>query len=398
MRISTLTLQEKPVQAMQRQQAALARTQTELASGRRAQTPADDPVAAGRIDTLERTLAASRQYAVNAELAGMRLSLEESALADAGNVLGRVRELAIQANSGALDAGSRRLIGTELRQLRDQLLDVANRADGSGGYLFGGLRDGVAPFARSALGVSYAGDSLSREVEVSPTQRMAVGHSGEEVFRSVPRGNGVFTTAADPANTGNGRIDTGAVVNPAAWAAGDYALQFGAGGAWQLLNDGGAVVASGNHSPGQALEFLGVRVTLDGAPAAGDRFAIEAASRGDLFATLDALTALVEAPRGAAAADLAKFATAMTGLQQDLGNALEHLLAVRADTGSRLAGLEATANAREALELELNTTLSSLRDVDYAEAISRMNAQMVGLQAAQRSYAQVARMSLFDYL
>lgn len=398
MRISTLTLQEKPVQAMQRQQAALARTQTELASGRRAQTPADDPVAAGRIDTLERSLAASKQYAANAELVTMRLSLEESALADAGNVLERVRELAIQANSGALDAGSRRLIGTELRQLRDQLLDVANRADGSGGYLFGGLRDGAAPFARGAAGVAYAGDSLTREVEVSPSQRMAVGHSGEEVFRRVPRGNGVFSTAADAGNTGSGRIDTGAVMNPGAWIPGEYELRFGAAGAWQLLGNGGAVVASGTHAPGQALEFLGVRVTVDGTPAAGDRFQLEPATRGDVFGTLEELIGLVEAPRGAGAAGLARFATTMGGLQLNVSNALEHLLAVRADTGARLAGLEATAEARGELELELNTTLSSLRDVDYAEAISRMNAQLVGLQAAQQSYAQVARMSLFDYL
>jgi flagellar hook-associated protein 3 FlgL len=398
MRISTLTLQEKPVQAMQRQQAALARTQTELASGRRAQTPADDPVAAGRIDTLERTLAASKQYATNAELAAMRLSLEEGALADAGNVLQRVRELAVQANSGALDDGSRRLIGSELRQLRDQLLEVANRADGAGGYLFGGLRDGAAPFARNAAGVSYAGDSLTREVEVSPSQRVAVGHSGEEVFRRIQRGNGTFTTAVLPGNTGSGRIDTGTVVDPGAWVPDDYELRFGAAGAWQLVDDGGAVRASGTHAAGQSIEFLGVRVTITGTPASGDRYAIAPAGRGDVFGTLDGLIAAVEAPRAPGPAGAAQFSTAMGGLQQDLGNAFEHLLAVRADTGARLAGLEATGQAREALELELNTTLSSLRDVDYAEAISRMNAQMVGLQAAQQSYAQVARMSLFDYL
>ncbi len=397
MRISTLTMQEKPVQAMLRQQAALARTQTELASGRRAQSPADDPVAAGRIDTLERTLAASRQYATNSELATMRLALEEGALADAGSVLQRARELAVQANSGALDDGSRRLIGAELRQLRDQMLAVANRADGAGGYLFGGMRDNLPPFARDAAGVSYSGDSLSREVDVSPSQRVAVGHSGEEVFRQIPRGNGVFTTSADPGNTGSGRIDTGAVVDPGAWIPGDYALRFGSAGAWELVDASGAVRAAGTHAPGQSVEFLGARVTLDGAPAAGDRYAIRAASSGDVFGTLAALIDVVEAPR-TGAGGAARFASAMGGLQQDLDNAFEHLLAVRADTGARLAGLEASASAREALELELNTTLSSLRDVDYAEAISRMNAQMVGLQAAQQSYAQVARMSLFDYL
>jgi flagellar hook-associated protein 3 FlgL len=398
MRISTLTLQEKPVQAMLRQQSALARTQVELASGRRAQSPADDPVAAGRIDTLERTLAASRQYATNSELATMRLSLEEGALADAGSVLQRARELAIQANSGALDDSSRRMIGAELRQIRDQMLDVANRQDGSGGYLFGGLRESVPPFSRDAAGVTYSGDSLAREIDISPSQRVAVGHSGEEVFRGIPRGNGVFTTAADPGNTGSGRIDTGVVLDARAWVPGDYALRFGAAGAWELVDTGGAVQASGRHTPGQSLEFLGVRVKIDGSPAPGDRYLIEPAATGDVFGTLDSLVAALEAPRAAGAGAAAQFSSALGALQQDLDNAFDRILAVRADTGARLAGLEASANARDALELELNTTLSSLRDVNYAEAISRMNAQMLGLQAAQQSYAQVARLSLFDYL
>lgn len=398
MRISTLTLQEKPVQAMQRQQAALARTQTELASGRRAQTPADDPVAAGRIDTLERTLAASRQYATNSELATMRLSLEEGALAEAGSVVQRIKDLAIQANSGAIDDGARRLIGAELRQLRDQMIQVANRGDGAGGYLFGGLRESAPPFSRNGAGVGYSGDSLAREVDISPSQRTAVGHSGEEVFRQIPRGNGVFTTAADPANTGSGRIDTGVVVDPGNWISGNYALRFVGPGNWELVDGTGTVRGSGTHAAGQSIEFLGARVRVDGVPATGDRFEIRTAGTGDVFSTLDALLGVVEAPRPTGSAGAARFSTAMGGIQQDLDNALEHLLSVRADTGARLAGLEASANARDALELELNTTLSSLRDVDYAEAISRMNAQMVGLQAAQQSYAQVARMSLFDYL
>jgi flagellar hook-associated protein 3 FlgL len=48
--------------------------------------------------------------------------------------------------------------------------------------------------------------------------------------------------------------------------------------------------------------------------------------------------------------------------------------------------------------VELQRNLSELQDVDYAEAISRMNRQLLGLQAAQQSYAQVAQLSLFNYL
>ena len=41
---------------------------------------------------------------------------------------------------------------------------------------------------------------------------------------------------------------------------------------------------------------------------------------------------------------------------------------------------------------------SELRDLDYAEAISRLNQQSVGLQAAQTAYTRIGQMSLFDIL
>lgn len=48
--------------------------------------------------------------------------------------------------------------------------------------------------------------------------------------------------------------------------------------------------------------------------------------------------------------------------------------------------------------LRLRTTLSDLEDLDYAEAISRMNQQKMSLEAALGSFAQVAELSLFKYL
>ena len=66
------------------------------------------------------------------------------------NNLQRVRELTIQANSGALDPASRQMIGAELRQRRDEMVDLANRKDASGGYLFAGTSTATQPFARSA--------------------------------------------------------------------------------------------------------------------------------------------------------------------------------------------------------------------------------------------------------
>jgi flagellar hook-associated protein 3 FlgL len=44
------------------------------------------------------------------------------------------------------------------------------------------------------------------------------------------------------------------------------------------------------------------------------------------------------------------------------------------------------------------SSIGELRDLDYAEAISRMNQQLTSLQAAQAAYTRIAQLSLFDYL
>jgi flagellar hook-associated protein 3 FlgL len=48
--------------------------------------------------------------------------------------------------------------------------------------------------------------------------------------------------------------------------------------------------------------------------------------------------------------------------------------------------------------LNTKTVLSATEDLDYAEAISKLNQQTVALQAAQQTFTQVKKLSLFNYL
>jgi flagellar hook-associated protein 3 FlgL len=56
-----------------------------------------------------------------------------------------------------------------------------------------------------------------------------------------------------------------------------------------------------------------------------------------------------------------------------------------------------TSLAEETL-LRLKSTLSDAQDVDYSEAITRMNKDMLALEAAQSSFAKISQLNLFDYL
>jgi flagellar hook-associated protein 3 FlgL len=92
-------------------------------------------------------------------------------------------------------------------------------------------------------------------------------------------------------------------------------------------------------------------------------------------------------------------------LGTDLNNALgqldqglNHVIDLRAEIGARLSALDNAENQREDMKVQLSSSLSDLRDLDYAEAISRMNQQLTGLQAAQAAYTRIGQLSLFDYL
>ena len=48
--------------------------------------------------------------------------------------------------------------------------------------------------------------------------------------------------------------------------------------------------------------------------------------------------------------------------------------------------------------LRLKMTLSNVEDLDYAEAITQMNKEMLALEAAQSSFGKISQLSLFDYI
>jgi len=49
-------------------------------------------------------------------------------------------------------------------------------------------------------------------------------------------------------------------------------------------------------------------------------------------------------------------------------------------------------------KITLKTTLSNVQDLDMASAITKMNKQMLSLEASQSSFSKISRLSLFDYI
>lgn len=400
MRVSTAGMHAATLGLLLDAQARLARTQEQIASGRRINSPSDDPIGATRIEALTRQIEAGRQYSRNAAAAANRLQFEEQALADVGGALNRVRELVLQASNATTDPASREMIRAEVAGRVQEMIDIANRQDGQGEYLFAGHATQTRPFERTDAGVVYRGDQGQRFQAVGATQRVADGDSGDSVFGRVPGGNGTFVTEPAAGNTGTGVIGVGNVLDPSAWPGGAFTLRFVAADTWEVVDAATPVpnvVASGAYASGQAIEFAGISVEVSGQPAAGDSFSVTDAGRVGFFAALDELVATLGSST-ATPAEQARFQSRIASGLAQLDQSLGHLQQVRAGVGVRLGTIENAVAAQEDLEIDLQSIVSSIRDLDYAEAVSRLNQQFVALQAAQQSLARVGQLSLFDYL
>ena len=124
MRISTSQIYTQGVEAFGQQQVKLAKLQQQISTGIKLNKPSDDPAASSRLLELDQMISLQQQYQVNISTADTRLKFEENTLAGLGNVSHRLKELAIQANNGALDATSLRAIAVEVNQIMEEMLSL----------------------------------------------------------------------------------------------------------------------------------------------------------------------------------------------------------------------------------------------------------------------------------
>lgn len=398
MRVSNDTLRSAFLAALDDARSRVLETQKQVSTGLRVNAPSDDPVAAARIAHLDASLSRLDQYGANAIFARNQLGLEEEAVGEAINILQRVRELTLQANNSTASEADRHIIAVELAEHRAALLGIANTTDVDGRYLFGGYREETTPFTVSPSGsVVYNGDHGQRTLQLSDNRFVSINDPGADVFQRIPEGNGTFVLGAGAANTGTGTLGTSSVVNPAAWVPDTYTVTFLTPSTYEVRNSASTVVAAGAFAPSQSLTFAGIEVRIDGSPAAGDTFTAMPSAQRDVFATLDRLIATIDAPAGNPA-DRAQLHSSVGQRLADLDNVVAHLSDVRGEIGARVRALDQQESLNADFALHLNTTLSSIRDLDYAEALSRLSQELFGLDAAQQAFARAQNLSLFKYI
>ena len=217
MRIATSTFQQQWLTAIGDQQSALARLQTQITSGKRIKTAADDPLGAAQMVRLQQGLDRIDNYSMNADTVERRLNLEESTLGRVTDALDRVRELAIQAGGAARAPEARTAIADEAREILDGLLDLANTQDAEGRFLFSGNQVNSQPFSRVAGSITYFGDEGTRSERIGDNRLVQEGDPGSQVFQKIRNGNGTFSVQPGAANAGASNYNSAIVADISSW-------------------------------------------------------------------------------------------------------------------------------------------------------------------------------------
>ncbi|MCX7172481.1 MAG: flagellar hook-associated protein FlgL [Proteobacteria bacterium] len=147
-----------------------------------------------------------------------------------------------------------------------------------------------------------------------------------------------------------------------------------------------------------AYKDFGVSVTIDGTPASGDSFAVNTSSSESAFSTIGRLIKALEAPDNPGNNAKIALHNELGSVINNLDRALDNNLVVRASIGSRLGEVDALDGVSQDLNLQYSATLSSLQDLDYAKAITDLTRGQTQLEAAQKSFVNISKLSLFNYV
>ncbi|MFT5118359.1 MAG: flagellar hook-associated protein 3 FlgL [Kiritimatiellia bacterium] len=419
MRISNLHIYNLANNSMAEANKEIVKTQQQLSTGKRVLTAADDPVAATRIQQLTDNMSMIEQYNKNIAFAEDNLATEEAALTSVTNLVQRMKELAVQAgNTASLSETEYDVLATEVDARLEELVSIANTRNANGDYIFAGYKSQTPAFSGDNVnGFRYMGDEGTNKIKVDNNTFVESSHSGKSIFVDVPSVENTIITSVNPNNRSMPpiSISIGEVVDQQAYDdfyPEDIVITFNddtnvsppVKNFTVTEKSTGKIIAENQaYVAGAELVYNGVSVRITGNPASadtganlnGDQLFVNSTSTQDVLTTLmrfrDAMQAVdgTQASRDLVAASVATTLDNLSHLENSVSKTVT-------DIGTRMNTLDNTKEQHLDTELVSKIILSDLRDLDYAEAASRLSSQTLILQAAQASFLRISELNLFS--
>jgi flagellar hook-associated protein 3 FlgL len=401
MRVSTAQFYFQNAQQLSAKQSDVNEQIQYLSSGKRVLTAKDDAVSFGTLAGYKDELSNIAKYQRNINQAENRNGLQETSFANAEDIMQQLKQLFLQANNGSLNDSDLDALAELAKNSQQQMLDIANIKDETGGYIFAGFQTQTTPFNLQADGsVNYMGDSGVREIQVGKSVMVATNQAGDKAFEKVKNDLGDFTATYN-ANTSSISVNQAIIADPSSYdvlgSPPDYNFNFTSATSLTVTDGNGvSVFNTTTYSPGQTIAFNGVEVQLDGNPLPGDDFTLTPQEDISLFETINSAIEWLQV--GSTAVNPIQHAVDYNEILSQLDQGLNHMTSQRVDAGVRLSLIDVQANNHADSELTITSGHSNIEDLDFAKAVANFEQSQVSLQAAQQSFVQIKNLSLFNYL
>ncbi|PYI51177.1 flagellar hook-associated protein FlgL [Paenibacillus flagellatus] len=154
--------------------------QNQLATGRRINKPSDDPVGISFAMRYRSELSANDQYQDNADGAISFLTYTDTMMDQAGSVVQRLRELAVNMSNGTHPQQSLDIAAQEVQQLYEQMVDIGN-SQFNGKYVFNGQKTDLKPYTLEKAQDEPSDDGII-QFEIGAGVRIPINVTGNKVF------------------------------------------------------------------------------------------------------------------------------------------------------------------------------------------------------------------------
>ena len=178
----------------------------QLSSGKLFQKPSDAPIKVADSMNYKSQLNRNSQFQRNLGQAENWLNTTESAFKSGSEVIQRAKELTTYAANGTMTPDDRKMVAKEMKQLRDELIDISNAKLGDS-YIFSGQKTDEKPFEviDQDIGnyVQYTGDTNSVKRRLNENVEMSISLTGKKAFENeIENLNRIYTQLEDPEISG----------------------------------------------------------------------------------------------------------------------------------------------------------------------------------------------------
>jgi flagellar hook-associated protein 3 FlgL len=180
MRISDGMMARRALLDIQRANSAMNDASQQVTTGKRILRPSDDPAGTEKALRLRADLAQTAQHKRNVDDAEGWAQATDTALGGIGDVLARVRDLTVQAGSGALSVSDRKDIALEVDQLISQMKSAANGRYGEQ-YVLAGQESDAPPYDPDGAD-TYQGDAGAVVRTIGPSVSVRLNTTGDTLL------------------------------------------------------------------------------------------------------------------------------------------------------------------------------------------------------------------------